>query len=155
MSICWGLSLTVQLRTVRDSATCYNHHMAKRTLHKKTNRGIGRKRCPSRNEKAECLYCEAPLYGKHEHDHFPIPHRSGGKTYYCVCVNCHDIKDRHAFQNWNAGDFFGSFSALWRKASPLERLSLAKMLSLISEANAMSQRLKRIRELPTKPSAGV
>lgn len=53
--------------------------------------------CP---DNATCAYCEHGLSARHEHDHAPIPQEAGGKKAYCVCLNCHDLKDRVPLNKW-------------------------------------------------------
>jgi hypothetical protein len=83
----------------------------------------------------ECLYCDAMLSTRHEHDHYPLPVRHGGKETVCVCVNCHDLKDRVPLERWGDMDrTMAAFSGLWGKADPLERIVLSKLLVLFMEA---------------------
>lgn len=46
-----------------------------------------------------CYYCERQI-GWHEHDHFPLPRRVGGKRTVPACVDCHALNDRITLQNW-------------------------------------------------------
>lgn len=74
-----------------------------------------------------CLYCDMPLSPRHEHDHFPIPFRHGGTQVFCVCVNCHDLKDRT-----NLGDFpalvLRDWFELWPKLTARQRILFAKLV---------------------------
>lgn len=48
-----------------------------------------------------CFFCGRSLVGlRHEHDHFPIPHRHGGREVVPACIACHDLKDRSDLFNW-------------------------------------------------------
>lgn len=51
---------------------------------------------------SECLYCSMPLPKRHEHDHMPVPARHGGKITHCVCMNCHELKDRTRIDHLDA-----------------------------------------------------
>ena len=51
-------------------------------------------------EAAWCFYCDNPLSKRHEHDHFPVPARAGGKHVVAACYNCHDLKDRMTVAEW-------------------------------------------------------
>lgn len=48
-----------------------------------------------------CGYCGCTLSSRHEHDHFPVPKRHGGEEVIPICLNCHDLKDRINFNDWN------------------------------------------------------
>ncbi len=80
------------------------------------------------------MYCSAPLATQHEHDHFPTPKRQGGTQTFCVCVNCHALKDRDPLGKWSAAAAFDSMAGLWSKASPAERILLGKMLAIVGDA---------------------
>ena len=82
--------------------------------------------------KQNCLYCDQVLSNRHEHDHMPIPARNGGTVTYCVCVNCHDLKDRGQLMK-NPDDALAALSGLWAKANPLERIVIAYMSSQVSD----------------------
>lgn len=84
----------------------------------------------------KCLYCEGFLSPRHEHDHFPVPERHGGDEKFCVCVNCHDLKDRIDFDAWPASAK-AELTALWPKLSPIQRIMLAKMHALSLDAKAV------------------
>lgn len=68
-----------------------------------------RSRCPrirgaSRTVSAvdPCFFCHAPLVAvRHEHDHFPIPWRHGGRETVPTCARCHDIKERIPLHRWS------------------------------------------------------
>lgn len=47
-----------------------------------------------------CFYCGVPLEGRHDHDHFPVPWRFGGRHVVPACVRCHQLKDIVAFYKW-------------------------------------------------------
>lgn len=53
-------------------------------------------------EATRCFYCESFLAPRHEHDHFPVPARAGGKYVVAACYACHDLKDRVPFEDWPA-----------------------------------------------------
>lgn len=48
-----------------------------------------------------------PLPTRHEHDHFPVPKAAGGKEVVPVCLNCHDLKDRTLFADWDLELVYG------------------------------------------------
>jgi hypothetical protein len=83
---------------------------------------------------ATCVYCAMPLSKRHEHDHFPLPQRNKGTNLFCVCRNCHDLKDRVPFYKWDARFLMTAFAGLWSKANGSERIILAKMATLCSDA---------------------
>src|SRR4051812_33179516 len=48
-----------------------------------------------------CFYCAADLADvRHQHDHFPMPWRHGGRQTVPACGRCHSLKDRVAIYNW-------------------------------------------------------
>lgn len=51
-------------------------------------------------DETECFYCGLALSKRHEHDHFPVPARAGGRHVVPACYNCHDLKDRMAVAEW-------------------------------------------------------
>ena len=75
-----------------------------------------------------CLYCDCVLSSRHEHDHFPIPAETGGETMFCVCINCHDIKDRIPIDGRLAGPYLNALLEDWPHLSPLTRVFMAKMM---------------------------
>ncbi len=81
-----------------------------------------------------CTYCDMLLPPRHEHDHFPEAKRHGGKKKVCACLNCHELKDRTPLQNWDAGSLMQAMVGLWKKASPAERVLLAKLVTLARDA---------------------
>lgn len=46
-----------------------------------------------------CWYCGSELLARHEHDHVP-PQRHGGVQTFPACLNCHELKDRTAIDQW-------------------------------------------------------
>jgi hypothetical protein len=81
-----------------------------------------------------CLYCEVELKYGHEHDHFPIPQRLGGEVTWCVCRGCHDKKDRIPLRHWSLTVVFAALAGLWSKATTDERLLLAKIMTIMLDA---------------------
>jgi len=49
----------------------------------------------------ECHYCGMPVAYSHQHDHFLVPKHAGGSATVAACANCHDLKDRTRFHDWN------------------------------------------------------
>lgn len=47
-----------------------------------------------------CFYCLKPQAGRHDHDHFPVPWRHGGRNTVPTCHRCHDLKDRVGIGDW-------------------------------------------------------
>lgn len=70
-----------------------------------------------------CFYCRAPLPTRHEHDHYPTPERAGGTRVVATCLNCHDLKDRTALDQWPAVDREAAYEELqrehWRELAAL------------------------------------
>ena len=83
----------------------------------------------------KCVYCEMPLAKRHEHDHFPIPARRGGEETWCVCINCHDLKDRDRFSD-HLIEFTVAAQSLFRRAAPVERVWLARMFAMALDAES-------------------
>lgn len=79
-----------------------------------------------------CCYCGAPLSTRHEHDHFPVPKRHGGKEVYPVCINCHDLKDRLDFRNWNFDAFCSAFGGLNTEG----KIMMARVIAMEYDAKA-------------------
>jgi hypothetical protein len=52
------------------------------------------------HEHHRCFYCDQPLSPRHEHDHYPVPASCGGVETVPACINCHDLKDRVAVEDW-------------------------------------------------------
>lgn len=63
--------------------------------------GIYLNRVPSPDGCARCWYCGAPLAPRHEHDHV-VPRACGGTVMVAACMNCHELKDRTPFDEWDA-----------------------------------------------------
>lgn len=61
-------------------------------------KGRGRRKCACGGP---CFYCRRPLDGAHDHDHFPIPHRHGGRKTVPACTHCHHVKDRVKIARWS------------------------------------------------------
>lgn len=80
-----------------------------------------------------CLYCETALAARHEHDHVPTPRRAGGTETYCVCLGCHELKDRTPFYKWPDMESFKAFWGIWEKASSTERIWLVKAYAIMQE----------------------
>lgn len=47
-----------------------------------------------------CFYCGDDLPGAHDHDHFPIPWRHGGRATVPTCRRCHILKDSTPLERW-------------------------------------------------------
>jgi hypothetical protein len=84
-----------------------------------------------------CFYCDSPIVGNPEMDHFPIPKRSGGTETVPSCKSCHDLKDRLCF-----GDTFwaGILLREWPRMTRETRLLIAKATSLASDATSIITR---------------
>ena len=53
-----------------------------------------------------CHYCDLPFgRTRHDHDHAPVPHSSGGKLVVAACQTCHDMKDRGGIRGLPAPEF--------------------------------------------------
>ena len=78
-----------------------------------------------------CYICDKPAP---ERDHFPIPAALGGTKKLPICRGCHDAKDRYNLDDWDPAYTYESLSGLWDKASPDERLILAKMVTVTAHA---------------------
>jgi hypothetical protein len=64
-----------------------------------------------------CFYCGSDLAGRyHEHDHFPLPWRHGGRTTVPACGDCHDMKDRISFLDWSDLKFTAAVDDMPRTA---------------------------------------
>lgn len=72
-----------------------------------------------------CVYCGVTLAARHEHDHMPVPRRAGGKAIAPTCLNCHDLKDRSSFADWDQDEFLKQMG----DAPPLMRIVLAGLLA--------------------------
>ena len=90
----------------------------------------------------KCLYCAMPLSKRHEHDHFPIPKAAGGTDTYCVCLNCHDLKDRVPLDNQDATVVLEALMNLWQRAEPVERIMLGRMFRLFAMAGRTREELE-------------
>ncbi|MEU8270814.1 hypothetical protein AB0B89_27110 [Sphaerisporangium sp. NPDC049002] len=79
-----------------------------------------------------CHYCDAPLVRRHEHDHFPIPKAAGGTETVPACMNCHEMKDRMPFDQWNptfaADGLMGLLGGL-----PTEMLTPTELVALVED----------------------
>lgn len=62
-----------------------------------------------------CYYCRVPLPTRHEHDHYPMPERAGGKRVVPVCLTCHDLKDRASLKQWPEPERKAAFDELLRE----------------------------------------
>jgi len=82
-----------------------------------------------------CVYCDVHLASQHEHDHMPIPKRYGGEQTFCVCINCHALKDR---TSWD--DLPSTTLVAMSDAPPLTRIVLAKMFALMLDLKADAER---------------
>ena len=89
-----------------------------------------------------CLYCDMPLPKRHEHDHFPVPKRHDGKDTFCTCMNCHELKDRTRFMDLTV-EMLGDMMALWQQMTPQQRIVMAKMYSLVLDAQKLLDKKKR------------
>lgn len=76
-------------------------------------------------ENENCLYCGVALSTRHEHDHFPVPRRNGGDKVWPVCYNCHDFKDRLAFNRWSPDVLLRGFWSL----PPEGKMVMARLLA--------------------------
>jgi hypothetical protein len=72
-----------------------------------------------------CVYCDAMLATRHEHDHMPVPKRARGEVSVPVCLNCHDLKDRSDVRDWDADRFQAELAS----APPLARILIALLLA--------------------------
>lgn len=73
-----------------------------------------------------CFYCEQPLSSRHEHDHFPVPNSMAGPTTVAACLNCHDLKDRISFTDWQLS---ACFAAVMGVPPGPSRILLAKLIT--------------------------
>ena len=80
-----------------------------------------------------CYVCDRRVGSRGELDHFPTPKSLGGEETEPICLPCHDLKDRIGVRRWNPSTAFASMSGLWTKASPDERLMLAKIFHVYSQ----------------------
>lgn len=80
-----------------------------------------------------CLYCDMPLPKRHEHDHFPVPHVAGGRDTIPSCMNCHELKDRTPFEDWDMGAVIEG----WRAMPPIGRIFMAKMLAVAYQSRQL------------------
>jgi hypothetical protein len=81
-----------------------------------------------------CYICDRQCLA--EKDHFPVPESLGGNNIMPICKTCHDMKDRVPLADWCPSDAFVSLAGLWGKATPGERLTLAKMISAMAQGKA-------------------
>ena len=82
---------------------------------------------------AWCLYCSMPIALSHEHDHFPIPHRLGGTEVHCVCVNCHDLKDRGGVLHLPESVLDDALRAYHGRCGPVEQLVVEGLLRALRD----------------------
>ena len=68
-------------------------------------------------------------------DHFPIPKRYGGTATVDCCVQCHSLKDRIQFDDWN-GAMINKICTDFPKLSRETRIFLAKAITLLQDAQA-------------------
>jgi hypothetical protein len=62
-----------------------------------TTRTVSQCRCGG-----PCFYCRESLIDvAHEHDHFPVAHRHGGRLTVPACKRCHRIKEREFLHVWS------------------------------------------------------
>ena len=87
-----------------------------------------------------CIYCDMLLSTRHEHDHFPTPKRHGGEGVFCVCINCHDLKDRVPMDHWHPNEAYKAISDLWPKMTPMQRILMAKMFNVVGDAMQQMER---------------
>lgn len=90
-----------------------------------------------------CLYCGNPVARRHEHDHFPVPERLGGKQVFCVCFNCHELKDRTPLEKWQPIDALRALAGVWSKANASERIVIAKLFAAAQDGAFMCNKYCR------------
>lgn len=99
-----------------------------------------------------CYYCERQI-GWHEHDHFPLPRRVGGKRTVPACVDCHALKDRITLQNWPPDDAWTAASELCKliPEGVLATLDTERLPEAVWELPALSYSnvMKQWQSLPT------
>lgn len=78
-------------------------------------KGRRRRRCECAGA---CFYCDEPLE-RHEHDHFPIPWRHGGREVVPACHSCHSLKDRRLWHQWTPGTVDAAQAGASRRAQRL------------------------------------
>jgi len=88
-----------------------------------------------RHEMKTCYICRRAAF-TFERDHFPRPQSLGGVEMYDICRDCHDIKDRHPLDSWKPDFAFNALIGVWERATPEERLVLAKMFHILSQGMA-------------------
>ena len=86
-----------------------------------------------------CYICDAPAQ---ERDHFPVSKSLGGTTTFPICLKCHDDKDRATVDKWDPAIFHASLLGLWSKATPEERLTLAKIFHIANQGVATFRTLE-------------
>ena len=97
-----------------------------------------------------CFYCDNVLHPKqHEHDHFPVADRHGGKQVICCCVNCHAMKDRLPLDRWSELAIEDMFP--FPRLSALQRIFLAKCVTIaqdsVHELNRVTHELEEYRRI--------
>jgi hypothetical protein len=80
----------------------------------------------------KCFYCDTALSPRHEHDHFPIPARNGGRHTVPACINCHDMKDRVPLDDWS----LSAVEDAWGGMSPAARIFMGKGYAMMSDLRA-------------------
>jgi hypothetical protein len=84
-----------------------------------------------------CAFCDVYLRnGAHEMHHFPVPERNGGTHTIPTCRGCHDKIDRYRLETWGATELFSAMSGLWENGDASQRILLAKLISLFTDAAA-------------------
>lgn len=73
----------------------------------------------------------------------PVPARHGGKITHCVCMNCHELKDRTRIDHLDAGRVWSELTGLFMAASPMQRITLAKFFALLLDATAANKKASR------------
>jgi len=90
----------------------------------------------------DCFYCGNQLSPRHEHDHFPIPVRHDGEQVVCVCINCHDLKDRIPLDRWSPKAIVEILGA-WSKLSAIQRIFLGKLIALAVDCEKQLEALDK------------
>lgn len=79
-----------------------------------------------------CYICTEPVGDSGERDHFPVSKKDGGLYVAPICYRCHTEKDRSVWDFWTAAHVQGVSESLWGKASPEERMVVAKAVAVVS-----------------------
>jgi hypothetical protein len=80
--------------------------------------------------------------------HFPEPKRNGGKATIPACRGCHDKIDRYRLETWGPRELFFAFSGVWDKSNASERIVLAKLITLFSDATEDINKRKDSKAVP-------